>query len=363
MQARMNIRPEFFSDRPVDLVSCGSLSVRAFRYETGIDALKVSNGVASLVVLPYVGMQVWFVTFRGRDFTQRSMFDMPQDTTKFGDTYGGFLYHCGLNNINGPADGEADYPMHDVLPFARYRDVFIETGEDERGRYLALGGTFVYRNSQELHWAYRPQLLLHEDSTIVDMSATIENRRSHPLDYLWLCHMNWRGVDGSYFVYSCPVDEEHVQVVPTELGGDTSRARAIHAWSQRLVDDPCLADTLGVEGEVYDPELCINYRYLTDEKGWAHAMQVMPEGDACYVGWDTSKAPYALRWLCRTGDEDGVGIALPSTGTCHSSTYQREHGLFNTLEPHTSDQISWKFGYLNADETTDMAGRIARILR
>ena len=125
MQARMNIRPEFFSDRPVDLVSCGSLSVRAFRYETGIDALKVSNDVASLVVLPYVGMQVWFVTFRGRDFTQRSMFDMPQDTTKFGDTYGGFLYHCGLNNINGPADGEADYPMHDVLPFARYCDVFI----------------------------------------------------------------------------------------------------------------------------------------------------------------------------------------------------------------------------------------------
>ena len=100
---------------------------------------------------------------------------------------------------------------------------------------------------------------------------------------------------------------------------------------------------------MYDPELCINYRYVADEKGWARAMQVMPDGDACYVAWDTAKAPYALRWFCRTGDEDGVGIALPSTGTCHSTAYQRAHGHFNTLEPGGADTLHWWFGYLDAD--------------
>ena len=115
---RVAVRPDFFADRPLDLVSSGELSARAFRYETGVAGLEISNSRSSMVVLPYMGMQVWFVTFDGKVLSQKSMFDMPQDTTKFGDNYGGFLYHCGLNNINGPADGEADYPMHDVLPFA-----------------------------------------------------------------------------------------------------------------------------------------------------------------------------------------------------------------------------------------------------
>ena len=359
---RVSIRPDFFRDRPLELLSSGELRATAFLYETGIAGLRIENSRSSMVVLPYMGKQVWFVDFDGRRLSQKSMFDMPQDTTKFGDNYGGFLYHCGLNNVNGPADGEADYPMHDVLPFARYRDAYVGVGENERGRYLAVGGTFVYRNSQELHWAYIPELRLYEGSTAVEMVATVENRRTHPLEYVWLCHMNWLGVDGSDFVYSCPVDEDHVQVVPTELGDDSPRAVAIREYSNRLVADPTIADTLDSSTQVYDPELCINYRYVADEKGWARAMQVMPDGDACYVAWDTAKAPYALRWFCRTGDEDGVGIALPSTGTCHSTAYQRAHGHFNTLEPGGTDTLHWWFGYLDADGAAAMQADIEKTL-
>lgn len=359
---RVAVRPDFFADRPLDLVSSGELSARAFRYETGVAGLEISNSCSSMVVLPYMGMQVWFVTFDGKVLSQKSMFDMPQDTTKFGDNYGGFLYHCGLNNINGPADGEADYPMHDVLPFARYRDVYVGVGENECGRYLAVGGTFVFRNSQELHWAYSPELRLYEGKAMVEMVADIENRRTHPLEYLWMCHMNWRGLDGSHFVQTCPIDDEHVQVVPTELGDDSPRAVAIREVSERLVANPSLANSLDETLATVDPELCINYRYLADEDGWAHAMQVTPEGDACYVGWDTARAPYALRWFCRTGDEDGVGIALPSTGTCHSTTYQREHGHFNTLEPGGHDRMNWWFGHLDADEASAMAAKIEKVL-
>ena len=107
--------------------------------------------------------------------------------------------------------------------------------------------------------------------------------------------------------------------------------------------------------------LCV-YRYDADELGWAHAMMVMPGGDACYVGWELEKAPWALRWFCRTGDEDGVGIALPSTGTNHSTTYQRKHGYYNTLKPGGTDILRWRFGYLTPDETQGMTNRIHAIL-
>ena len=145
---RFRFRPEFFSDRPLELVSLGELKVTVFKYETGIPGLRVENSRSSMVVLPYYGMQVWFLEFDGRPMAQKSMFEAPQDTTKFGDNYGGFLYHCGLNNINGAGDGEDPYPIHDVLPFASYRDAWIDAGEDEDGCFVAIGGTYVFRNSQ-----------------------------------------------------------------------------------------------------------------------------------------------------------------------------------------------------------------------
>ncbi|MBQ6650890.1 MAG: hypothetical protein IJM67_06515, partial [Atopobiaceae bacterium] len=78
---RFRFRPEFFSDRPLELVSTGELRVTAFKYETGIPGLRVENSRSSMVVLPYFGMQVWELEFDGRPMTQKSMFEAPQDTT------------------------------------------------------------------------------------------------------------------------------------------------------------------------------------------------------------------------------------------------------------------------------------------
>ena len=99
---RINFKQTFFVDRPLELVRSGELSATAFRYETGVCGLRVANESCSMVVLPYMGMQVWDVEFCGKRLSQKSMFDMPLTTTKFGDNYGGFLYQCGLNHVNFP---------------------------------------------------------------------------------------------------------------------------------------------------------------------------------------------------------------------------------------------------------------------
>lgn len=359
---RVGFNKGFFSERPFELVSDGELKATAFLFETGVAGLRVENSRASMVVLPYTGMQVWHVSFDGRDVTQKSMFDMPLATTKFGDNYGGFLYHCGLNNVNGPEDGEADYPVHDVLPFGVFEDTYTGVGQDEKGRYLAVGGTYVFRNSQELHWAYSPELRLYEGKSMVEISASIENRRHRPLEYLWLCHMNWRGVEGAHFIYSCRKDPMHVEVAAAPLSDDSPRAVAIREYDDRLAEDPTIADVLDSTTQVYDPEICINYRYEADANGWAHSLMVLPEGGSCYVSWETAKAPFALRWFCRTGDEDGVGVALPSTGTNRSTTYQRSHGHFNTLEPGGTDVLRWRFGMLDVAQTAEVERHIAETL-
>lgn len=359
---RVFFKPSFFGERGFQILSDDEFSAKAFRYESGVEGLEIVNSCSTMVVLPYMGMQVWFVNFNGELVSQKSMFDMPLNNTLFGDNYGGFLYHCGLNNINAPDLNDVQYPIHDVLPFARFEKTYTGIGEDTKGRFLAVGGTYTFRNSQELYWTYTPELRLYEGKTVVEMSATIENYRMRPFNYFWMCHMNWLGVDGSKFIYSCPKDSKHIYLDEVEEDATDPRSFALHEYSQKLKRNPLLADILDSKCQVYDPELCFNYRYEADQEGWAHSLMVRPNGSSYYVSWEIEKAPYAIRWLCRTGNEDGVGIALPSTGTNRGTSYQRDKGHYNTLEPNSSDTIKWKFGLLQQAETKQMTTYIKQIL-
>lgn len=359
---RVNLKKSMFEDRPIELLLDGEFSATAFRYETGVLGLRVKNSKCSMVVLPWMGMQLWETEFNGKMLMQKSIFDMPQNTIKFGDNYGGLLLHCGLNNINGAEEGE-DYPLHGELPFADYPVAYTGIGSDQKGKYLAVGGTFTYRNSQELYWEYSPELRIYEGVSVCEMHIDIHNKRHAPLDYFFMCHMNWLAVDGSRIVYSAKKDKDHIKPDPPFMDGDSKRAVAMREFGNKLLEDPTIMDVLDKKSQCADPEMCINVTYEGDKDGWGHAMQVMPDGDACYVGFDTKKLPYALRWLCRTGDEDGIGIALPTTGTNRGTRYQREHGLYNTLESGEHDILQFDFGYLTKDEAKRMEEHIDEILK
>lgn len=358
---RVNLMPGFFTDRPFELLRDGALSATAFRYETGICGLRIMNQHCSMVVLPYMGQQIWEAEFEGKRLVQKSIFDQPQNTTKFGDNYGALLIHCGLTNINCAEEGE-DYPLHGELPFANYQEAYTGIGEDEKGKYLVVGGTYVYRNSQEYYWAYSPELRLYDDASVLEMHIDIHNRRHSPLEYMFMCHINWLAVDGARIVYSAKKDKEHIVPDPPQLDGNSERAVRMREFSKKIMEDPTILDVLDSKTQCCDPEMCINVKYEKDDTGWAHAMEVFPEGDACYVGFRTDELPYGLRWICRTGDEDGIGIALPTTGTNRSTAYQKAHGLYNVLGPDCHEKIRFNFGYLSKESAEKMEKHINDIL-
>ena len=64
-----------------ETVSAGLLSWRvhcsAFRYDCGIEALRICNARGEIIVLPFKGQQIWRAGFDGRDLTMHSMFDEP----------------------------------------------------------------------------------------------------------------------------------------------------------------------------------------------------------------------------------------------------------------------------------------------
>lgn len=355
------LNPSFFKDRPFELLKDGDFCATTFLYETGVAGLQITNGMFRMVVLPYMGQQIWFAEYMGLPLTQKSIFDMPQNTTQFGDNYGALLLHCGLTNINCAEEGE-NYPLHGELPFANYQSAYTGIGVDEKGKYLAVGGTFVYRNSQEYHWAYSPELRIYENDSIAEMYIDIHNRRKSSFDYMFMCHINWMAVEGSKILYSAKKEKEFIKPDPPILEGESLRAKKMRKFGKKLIENPLLLDVLDFENQCCDPEICINIKYEHDSNGWAHAMQVMPNGDAHYVGFRTVELPYGLRWICRTGDEDGIGIALPTTGTNRSTKYQKEHGFYNTILPGEHESLRFCFGYLLADKAAAMAKHIEDIL-
>ncbi len=358
---KINLKPAVFEDKPMEVARNGELCAAAFRYSSGVPGLKIQNSKCSFVILPYMGQQIWFAEFCGKNLTMKSIFDEPLNTVNYGDNYGALLLHCGLTQMGCPGPDE-DYPLHGELPFAVYDAAYVGIGEDEKARYLAVGGTYHYRNSQEYNYEYKPELRLYCGSSVAEMHITIENKRANPLDYMFMCHINWLAVDGSRIVYSAPKDKEHITVYPTELGEDSARAKAIRTYGEKLMANPCIGDYLDSKTQVYDPELCTWIRYKADKNGWAHAMQVMPDKDACYVGFDAQKLPYALRWVCRTGDEDGIGIALPTTGNHLGTAYQKKHGLYNTIASHEQETLRFNFGYLPKEEAERTEQYIEKIL-
>jgi hypothetical protein len=104
-QTTIHLAPSFFGERKRTLVEHGPLSASTFCFGSGVCGIRLSNELGHLVLLPFQGQQIWDASFGGRTLTMVSMFDEPQPTREYLDTYGGFLIHCGATAMGVPTGG------------------------------------------------------------------------------------------------------------------------------------------------------------------------------------------------------------------------------------------------------------------
>lgn len=362
MATKVNLTPQMFSDRPHTLLQSDAFSAVCFKYDTGVEAIEVSSDHVKYILLPYQGMQIWRLYIDGENMTMKSMFDVPEDTLNvFDESYGAFLIHCGLTAMGNPSD-EDPHPMHGELPHAKYKDVSLELCTDEKGSYIELTGEYIFKLSIDTSYSFRPVLRLYENSKVLKMNCHIKNLRKGVFNYMYMAHINWMPVNGAKLIYSAPQDSTHIEVFEGDFGSVPSAAR-LSEYTAALMNNPTLADTLDLDKQCYDPELCVCVHYTPDENGWAHSMQHRPDGSACYVGFDTSFMPNGLRWFAWTGDEMSCGFALPTTGNHMGRAYAIEHGLRKTLNAGESVELKYCFGKLDPPEAAEMVKKISEIVQ
>ncbi len=341
----VNVSPALFSATEKTVVAWGNFKVSAFAYSTGVSALRLENGDNELIILPYQGQQIWRARMGGRDLTMKTGHDEPKNTNDFMLTYGGFLLHCGATAMGNPSP-EDTHPQHGEMPNMRYDSAYIRCGEDEKGAYVAIGGKRDYYVSFTARYLAEPEIRLYDGADTAEVTMRVTNLRTTPMEFIYLCHINFRPFDGTRLVWAGDVAKVYRDV--PETFPEEAKAQ-LNGYLDRLEEAPMLHTVIDSTTQCYMPEIVFRVNNASDEEGMAHCMAVLPDETAYYVSYRTAELPVGVRWIARTGDEDSLGMLLPATAEHLGMIHARKTGQVELLPAGAVKEMKMTFGLLDKE--------------
>jgi hypothetical protein len=350
----VELKRAFFTDKEQEVFRSGELSVSLFRYDSGIEAVRIRNSRGHIVVLPFMGQMVWDVVFDGVCLTMANMFRQPVPAQVIVETYGCFAFHSGLLR-NGCPSPEDSHALHGEMPCAAMDRASIVCGEDAQGPFLALVSEREYAMGFGSHYLAAPRVVLRPGATLFDLEMHVRNLSMAPMDLMYLCHVNFAMVpDGEIFQGAAFSPED--TCVRTSIPGHVVPTPAYLKQVEDLASHPERSKVFRDPGQ-YDPEQVFFIRNLKrDRDGMTHMMVRRPERDAFYISWPLKDLPRTTRWFLCNSDQSVGAFALP--GTCEPEGYLAEKRKGNVRVLAGGEQADFKvtLGYLDPDRA-----EIARI--
>jgi hypothetical protein len=355
----IHLSPHLFTEKEKPFIEAGPLSASVFRFATGVCGLRLKNELGQLVLLPYQGQQIWSAEFLGRILTMKSMFPEPRPNRPYLQTYGGFLVHCGFTAMGVPSEKDT-HPLHGELPNAEYTEAQLVFGQDDKGSYMGLGGQYQHTVAFTCNYVAHPLVKLYAGASVFRAAMKITNLRGVDMEYMYLAHINFRPVNNARLVFSAPCTPERVRVrrsVPAQLKCPAGYREFVEEMGRNPAGHTVLKPELP-----FDPELVFTLTYDEDEAGWAHSMQVLPDGRADYVAHRPDQLDKVVRWIARPSDQDALGFAMPSTSEPEGYLAEKAKGNVKVLPGHAQWGAEFEIGALTAVEAQHMEEKIDKIL-
>jgi hypothetical protein len=356
----IHLKEAMFSEAAWVLLEQAGFRAVCKRFASGVAALTLATERVELLLLPFQGQQIWSAKVDGRELTMRSMCHEPRAGVPFLETYGAFLLHCGANAMGGP--GETDsHPLHGELPNAYYQEAYLVLGEDAQGRYLGLGGCYQHSAAFSCNYLAKPLVKIYQHSSTFSMEMEIANLKQSTMELMYLAHINFRPVDHGELVYSAQVNPEDVRIrqnIPAHIKPDPDYLALLHELGQQPEKHHHFEP-----GVRYDPEVVFIINYLADAEGWAHSMQVRPDGTADYMRHRPEQLRYGVRWISRTPDQDALGMADPATAEPDGYSAEKAKGNILELAAGGSWRCEVAMGVLDQQETARMRKHILSIVQ
>jgi hypothetical protein len=343
--ATVDLQPHYFTGRERRLLQYETLAASVFRYDSGVCAVRLKNELGEIVALPFQGQQIWSAQFLGRTLTMKSMFSDPRQTRDYLSNYGGFLLHCGATAMGTPS-AQDTHPLHGELPNALYQKASIQLGEDEQGVFLGLGGEYQHTIAFSINYAAQPLIKLYAGSSLLKLAMRVTNLAHSDMPLMYLAHVNFRPVDQGRLVYSAIPTPDHVRV-RTSIPAHIQAKPGYREFIEELALHPEQHHVF-TPGLAFDPEVVFFIDYLADSEGWAHSLQVHPDGSADYIRHRPQELSKGVRWICRTADQDALGIVLPATAEPEGYLAEQAKGNVRRLGPGETFACQYDAGALEA---------------
>lgn len=342
---RVQLSRALFGERERTFLETGDITISLFRYETGIEAVRLANALGHVVVLPYLGQIVWDVTFAGVHMTMGSMFAAPRPAKTIVETYGCYAFHSGLlrNGVPGPQD---THQPHGEMSCAPMDAAALELGTDAEGAFVRLIGEREYVQGFGSHYFARPSVTLRPGASLFDITMRVTNAGGVAMDLMYMCHINPVFVEGAGIVQPAPWTPDSVAArtaVPAHVTPTPDYLAAI----KRLAAEPQRTEVLNGSLPLDPEQVFYIHNLRTDAKGLTHLMLRRPQGDGFLISFAPREFPQTVRWLLRNPDHRVAAFALPATCLPEGYTAEQRAGRVQSLAPGATAAFNVRTGYLD----------------
>jgi hypothetical protein len=349
-----------FSEQKRVLLETPDFTATTYTYPSGVQALQLENNHGHLILLPFQGQQIWDAVLSGRRLTMKTMFEDPKPTQNYLENYGGLLLHCGITAMGVPSSSDT-HPLHGELPNAPFQTAILKLGSDENGHYIALSGTYQHTVAFAHNYIATPEIRFYANSTTVNIQLSIKNLKNSPMDLMYLAHLNLRPINEAELIYSAIISPQTIRIrssIPSHVKISDEALQQL----EQLKHNPELHHKL-TTGISYDPEIVFIIDYHADQNGWAHSLQIHPDGSADYVTHRPNQLPVGVRWLTRTPDQDGLGLVLPATAEPLGYNHEKAAGRIISLAARATWNCEYQLSVLSANQVPDIKNKVLGMMK
>ena len=257
-------RDMFAKEKVIFKDKASSFSAKVFTYSTGVEAVTIKNSKGYVTLLPFMGQMIWDMEFLGHNLVMKSIYDEPEVCKdNYGESYGSFLMHCGLTAMGNPTEKDNHTP-HGELPIAKYKKAYVVCDKDEKGKYISVTGLYEHKRAFTHNYAFTPEVRLYEDASTIEVIVNIKNNKDLPLEYFYLCHINYRPIDGAKLLYTAKSENivAHAEVPEDYIEPTAQKTRD---YIKMLNENSDIMKNIGNEFESYAPEIVFTCKYDADE--------------------------------------------------------------------------------------------------
>lgn len=355
-RADIRLQRSFFTERERVHLDYAGLQASLFRYDTGVEAIRIANTRGHAIVLPYMGQMLWDAVFDGVGLAMESMFEAPRLATTIIETYGCLAYHAGLlrNGVPGAGDTHA---LHGEMPCAAMTKAGLACGTDADGPWMAVTGAYDHAMGFGAHYRATPRVVLRPNATIFDVVMEVENLSAKPMDLMYLCHVNFAFAEGGRIVQPVTFTPRNV-VTRTAIPSHVVPTADYRALLCELAADPSRMQVLN-EPARYDPEQVFYIKNLRPgADGLVHFAMVRPQGDALTIGYDPIAMPHTVRWILANSDQRVAAFAMPATCEPEGYLAEKRKGNVRSLAGGARASFTTRLGYADPSEAIKLVRSI-----